>query len=124
MAYDRTRTEKAAFGIIDEDHYVECGPHEVPYLAFRKSELKRVEEAHDNPDDFHDVMFEIVNYRYKGTLPKEDSDEFVAMPDLLAYFIANRSNQKKAVVKPEETKAEGSTGPASSATSTTASPAS
>jgi hypothetical protein len=114
MAYDRTRTEKAAFGLIDNDHYVECGPLEVPYLAFRKSELKKVEETHEDPDAFHEAMFEVINYRYGGELPREDFDEFVSIQDLLAYFISNRSNQKKAVVKPELTLLETteSTGPA------------
>jgi len=101
VAYDRTRTEKAAFGVIDEAHYVECGPLEVPYLSFRKSELKAIEESHEDPEAFFDTMYTIINYRYKGTLPREDFDEFCSVQDVMAYFLNNRSNQKKAVVKAE-----------------------
>lgn len=99
MAYDRTRTEKAAFGVIDETHYVECGPLEVPYLSFRKSELTAIEASHEDPNEFFDVMYKIINYRFKDTLPREDFDQFCSIEDVMSYFLNNRSNQKKAVVK-------------------------
>lgn len=95
MPYDRTKTEAAALGLIDENVVVVCGPLEVPYLAFRKTELTRMSETAGDADKFMDALFEMINYRFKGTLPREDFDEFVSVEHVSAYIIGNRSGQKK-----------------------------
>ena len=97
MSYDRTKTEKAAQGQIDEAFVVDLGPIEVPYLAFRKSELKRFEELVEDPQGWLTAIYDCANYRFKGTLPREDFDEFVSIDMAVAYYTNNRSGQKKPV---------------------------
>jgi hypothetical protein len=127
VAYDRTKTEKAALGLIDEDHFVPCGALEVPYLAFRKSELTRINDCVADPEKIMDVIYDVCNYRYKGTLPREDFDEFVTLEHAMAFLIDNRGGQKKAVSPEgrEATKAASKpTSEPTTPTSSTTSPAS
>ena len=96
MPYDRTKTEKAAQGMIDENFVVMLGPIEVPYLAFRKSELRRLEELIETPAEWLTAIYDIANYRLKGQLPREDFDEFVSIDMAVQYYTDNRSGSKKA----------------------------
>lgn len=95
MPYDRTKTEKAALGEIDESNVVMLGPIEVPYLAFRRSELKRMEANLKDPEGIMNAIYDFANYRHKGTLPREDYDEWVSLEAVMAYYMDNRGGQKK-----------------------------